>query len=125
VDWDAVRFTLSGLIYNNVALVQLLDGYTMLIDEETGEQTIWLRGVFEWVEDLGDAGDYFREPEPVTIDLSEHVLVHMAKEQQRLLAEATESMESRTEGHTPPQRFPSNGPNRLIGWTDPPSEPPD
>jgi hypothetical protein len=57
VDWDAVRFTLSGLIYNNFALVEVLDGYTMLIDEETGEQTIWLRGGFEAVEDLGDAGD--------------------------------------------------------------------
>ena len=32
-DWDAVRFTLSGLIHNDFALVEVLDGYTMLIDE--------------------------------------------------------------------------------------------
>ena len=49
------------------------------------------------------AGDYFREPESVTSDLPEYVLVHMAKERQRLLAELTESMESRTESHTPPR----------------------
>ena len=125
MDWDAVRFTLSGLIDNDFALVEALDGYTMLIDEETGERTIWLRWVFEAVEDLGDASEYFREREPVTIDLPEHVLAHMAKEQQRLVAEATERMNSRTEGQTPPSSFPGKDRRRLFTRIDPPSKPSD
>ena len=58
--------------------------------------------------------EYFREREPVTIDLPEHVLAHMAKEQQRLVAEATEQMNSRTEGQTPPSSFPGKDRRRLF-----------
>jgi hypothetical protein len=125
-DWDAVRFMLSGIICCDFALVEVLDGYTMLIDEETGEQTIWLRWIFESVQDLGDVGDYFREPEPVTIDLPEYVLQPVAKARQRLLEEATESMKRSTEGREPLSSPPPGDANdRLLRRIDLPPVAPD
>ena len=86
----------------------------MLIDEETGERTIWsFVGFLEAVEGLGDASRSTCASENfVTIDLPEHVLAHMAKEQQRLVAEATEQMNSRTKGGNSPRAL---SPARTAG----------
>lgn len=52
-EWDAVRFTMAGKLATAFALLPVADGYTMLIDEDGSEVTLWFRWSFIDVEDEG------------------------------------------------------------------------
>lgn len=59
-EYDGIRFRIDAVIRMGFMQFPVLDGVTVWIPDDPQDETVWLRWVFDRVEDLGDLGDHLR-----------------------------------------------------------------